>query len=64
MYVTENLIVCPKENAYEVSKIMRKCSIDAGIGLDVPLSLDMEISDCWCGDTLVFDENHKLVKKA
>lgn len=59
----ENLVVCDKKDAYEVAKIVEKCSIDAGNMLPVPLSCDIAISDCWYGDEYDFDVNHNLVKR-
>lgn len=57
----ENLIVCNTKDAYEVSNIVSQCSIDAGIGLQIPLKCDIAISDCWYGEEYTFDENHNLV---
>lgn len=57
----ENLVVCNKEDAYEVSKIVEKCSIDAGEGLPVPLACDLAISDAWYGSEYTFNDNHELV---
>lgn len=59
----ENLVVVPKEHAYECSKIIEQCSIDAGKGLPVPLSCDLAIAECWYGKELTFDENHNLIPK-
>lgn len=59
----ENLVVCNKKDAYEVAKLVEKCSIEAGNMLPVPLSCDVAISDCWYGDEYDFDENHNLVKR-
>ena len=59
----ENLVVAPKEHAYECAKIIEQCSIDAGKGLPVPLSCDVAIAEHWYGTKLFFDENHNLVKK-
>ena len=56
----ENLVVCDKKDAYEVAKIVEKCSIDAGNVLPVPLACDIAISDCWYGEEYTFDENHNL----
>ena len=53
----ENIISVPRENAYEASKIMEKCSIDAGVGLKAKLRCDVSIEDSWSGTSLVFDEN-------
>lgn len=59
----ENLVVCDKKDAYEVAKLVEKCSVDAGNMLPVPLSCDIAISDCWYGDEYDFDENYNLVKR-
>ena len=56
----ENLVVCNKKDAYEVSKLIEKCSIDAGDMLPLKLSCDIAISDCWYGEEYTFDENHNL----
>ena len=61
MYVMENMCSVPVENAYECVQLIKQCSIDAGRGLPVPLSCDVDIAENWYGDPLTFDENHNLV---
>ncbi len=48
---------------YEVSKLVEKCSVDAGNMLPIKLSCDIAISDCWYGEEYNFDEHHDLVKR-
>lgn len=57
----ENMCSVPKEHAYECAKLIEQCSIDAGKGLPVPLSCDVDIAENWYGDPLTFDDNHNLV---
>ena len=57
----ENMCSVPKEYAYECAKIIEQCSIDAGKGLPVPLSCDVDIAEHWYGQALTFDENHNLI---
>lgn len=54
---------CPKDNAYEVSQIIKELMIEAGVGFKVPLSVDVAISECWDGESMVFDKNKKLVRE-
>ena len=49
---------------YEVSKLVEKCSVDAGNMLPIKLSCDIDISDCWYCDEYDFDDNHQLVKRS
>ena len=63
VYVTENLISCPKESAYEATKRMVELSMGAvGNNFPIELKVDAEISETWYGDSLAFDENNKLIK--
>lgn len=57
----ETMTSVPKEYAYEASKIIEKCSIDAGEGLGAPLRCDIAISDRWEGQQYTFDKNHNLI---
>lgn len=61
MYVMENMCSVPKEHAYECAKLIEQCSIDAGKGLPVPLSCDVDIAENWYGKSYTFDENHNLI---
>ena len=59
----ENLISCPKENAYEATKRMVELSVGAvGNNFPIELKVDAEISETWYSDSLAFDENNKLIK--
>lgn len=60
----ENICSCPIEYAYEASKIIEQCSIDAGVGFSVNLMCDIAIEESWCGKEYTFDENNKLIEKA
>ena len=59
----ESVLVCPKEHAYEASKLIEELSIAEGDGLPVAMSCDLAISDVWYGEEYTFDENHNLVKR-
>lgn len=59
----ESMCVCPKENAYEASKIIEACSIEAGNDLAVKLSCDVAITDHWYGEEYKFNDKHELVKE-
>ena len=59
----ENLVTCPKEHAYEASKLIEELSIASGDDLAVRVSCDLAISDVWYGEEYTFDENHNLVKR-
>lgn len=52
----ENICSCPIENVVEAVPIIQKCMTDAGIGLQLPLSTDIAISDCWYGDEYVIKD--------
>ena len=53
----------PKEHAYEAVQIAKKEFLGAGKDLKADLRCDIEMSECWAGESLSFDENHNLVKK-
>ena len=59
----ENLVTCPKEHAYEASKLIEELSIASGDDLAVRVSCDLGISDVWYCEEYTFDENHNLVKR-
>lgn len=60
----EQIVSCPKENAYEVAKRLEYLTTHAAGDLPITLAVDMAISDCWYGDEYDFDENHSLVKRS
>lgn len=57
----ESCTSVPREYAYEASKIIEQCSIDAGEGLGAPLRCDIAISDRWEGQQYTFDRDHNLI---
>ena len=61
----EQIVSCPKENAYDVAKRLEYLTINAGgKELGIKLKVDTAISDCWYGDEYDFDDNHNLVKRS
>ena len=60
----EQIVSCPKENAFEVAKRLEYLTTHAAGDLPITLAVDMAISDCWYGDEYDFDENHSLVKRS
>ncbi len=62
--VHDELGLCvPKKYAYEAIEIAKQEFLAAGKALPVNLKCDIEIAECWSGDSLVFDENKNLVKR-
>ena len=59
----EQIVSCPKENAYEVSKLLADITAKSTGDTPVKLEVDIAISDTWYGAEYKFDENNKLVKK-
>ena len=60
----EQIVSCPKENAYDVAKRLEYLTINAGgKELGIKLKVDTAISDCWYGDEYDFDDNHQLVNR-
>ena len=53
----------PIENAYEAMKIVEEEFLNGGNALPMRMKCDIAISDCWDGQSLEFDDTHKLVKK-
>lgn len=56
-------ISAPYDNAYEIFNIAKREFLGAGKGLKAELRCDADISTCWSGESLKFDDNNKLVKK-
>ena len=52
----------PKKNAYEAIQIAKKEFLGAGKDLQADLKCDIEIAECWAGESLRFNEKHELVK--
>lgn len=59
----ENVLICPKEHAYEAAKLIEELSIAGGEGLPVAMSCDLAISDVWYGEEYSFNNKHELIKK-
>ena len=48
LYVHDEIIgQFPRQNAKRVKQLVEKCMVDAGIGLDIPLVCDTEITNGW-----------------
>ena len=58
----EQIVSCPKESAYEVSKLLADITAKSTGDTPVKLEVDIAISDTWYGVEYKFDENNKLVK--
>lgn len=48
----EYLAECPEENAKECAELFSKCMCDAAKDLNLPISVDVEITKCWYGDNI------------
>lgn len=57
----ENVCSVPREHAYEASKLIEKCSVEAGKELAAKLRCDVCISDCWSGTEYKFNDKKELV---
>ena len=52
----EYLCECPKENAKECAELFSKCMCDSATALNLPISVDVEISYAWYGDSLKLED--------
>ena len=59
----EQIVSCPKENAYEVSRLLADITAKSTGDTPVKLEVDIAVSEKWYGPEYKFDENNKLVKK-
>lgn len=57
----EQLLTCPRQNAYEVVERFCYLAVKAGEKLPIKLLVDTEISTHWYGESLIFNENKELV---
>ena len=53
----------PESNAYEALIVAKREFLGAGKELPADLRCDVEISNCWSGPTLVFNDKHELIKE-
>ena len=52
----EYLCECPKENAKECAELFSKCMCDSATALNLPISVDVEVSYAWYGDSLKLED--------
>ena len=52
----EYLATCPRENAKECAELFSKCMCDAAKDLNIPISVDAEITERWYGDVIRLED--------
>lgn len=52
----EFIAECPRENAKECAELFSKCMSDAARDLPMPITTDVEISECWYGESIRLED--------
>ena len=52
----EYFSTCPRENAKECAELFSKCMCDAAKDLNIPISVDAEITERWYGDVIRLED--------
>ncbi len=59
----EQIVSCPKESAYEVSKLLADITAKSTGDTPVKLEVDIEVSEKWYGPSLTFNSKGELIQK-